>query len=49
LIDNERLQEYIFDLEQKVVGIDLEVEKRLKENTKLIDDFKINKINANNK
>jgi hypothetical protein len=49
LIDNERLQEYIFDLEQKVVGIDLEVEKRLKENTKLIDDFKINKINVNNK
>lgn len=49
MIDNERLQEYIFDLEQKVVGIDLEVEKRLKENTKLIDDFKINKINVNNK
>lgn len=32
--DNEELQEYIFDLEQRVVGIDLEVERRLQEKAK---------------
>jgi hypothetical protein len=31
LIENEGLQEYVFDMEQKVVGVDIEIEKRLKE------------------
>jgi hypothetical protein len=37
LIENEHLQEYIFDMEQKVVGIDLEIEKRLREKGKASD------------
>ena len=34
LINNDHLQEHIFDIEQKIVGVDLEVEKRLKEKLK---------------
>lgn len=31
LAENEHLQEHIFDIEQKIVGVDLEVERKLNE------------------
>ena len=31
MTENEGLQEYIFDMEQKVVCVDLEIEKKIKE------------------
>jgi predicted RNase H-like nuclease (RuvC/YqgF family) len=47
LIENESLQEYIFDIEQKIVGVDLEVERRLKEKSK--PERRISPIREDNK
>ena len=36
--ENESLQEYIFDMEQKVVCVDLEIEKKVNEKTKAMKE-----------
>ena len=39
LVENEGLQQYIFDIEQKIVGVDLEVEKKFKEKMRTFPQY----------
>ena len=39
MMENEGLQESIFDMEQKIIGVDLEVEKKLKEKMKNMSEY----------
>ena len=38
-MENEGLQESIFDMEQKIIGVDLEVQKKLKEKMKNMPEY----------